>query len=190
MHHKCWLGHRAERAVGAGAAKMVRVPLALPFSFLYLEIKWKSPRKVKTSLWSSDRDATGRRKLPAGESRRQVTWPRSEPCIDLGRVYWHECLASQDWVFFFPVSKCPDGLHSDPWGGPCTLLGWEEIQGDRSLASRRRSFSAARVGGTGISLMLLGASFEEGHIQAKNRHTGKPELRASWCPFWCGFFFF
>lgn len=142
MHHKRWLGHRAERVVGASAAKMVQVPLALPFSFLYLEIKWKSPRKVKTSLWSSDRDATGRRKLPAGESRRQVTWPCSGPCIDLGRVYWHECLASQGWVFF-PVSKCPDGLHSDPWGDHVLCLDEKKYkvtglwhQGDGALVSQ------------------------------------------------------
>lgn len=57
------------------AAQVVQVPLVLPLSCLYLEAKQKYPRKVKTSLWSLDRDTIGRGKLTASESGRQVAPP-------------------------------------------------------------------------------------------------------------------
>lgn len=82
------------------AAQMVQVPLFLPLSCLYLEAKQKYPRKVKISLWSSDRDTVGRGRLTAGESGRQVAppghfcKPRSEPCTDLARTCWPACPAS------------------------------------------------------------------------------------------------
>lgn len=49
------------------AAQVVQVPLVLPLSCLSLEAKKKYPRKVKTSLWSSDRGTIGRGRLTASE---------------------------------------------------------------------------------------------------------------------------
>lgn len=88
---------------------------------------------------------------------------------------------------FFLVSRCLDGcrLHSDPWGDPIFCLNGSQEDRLRGLYHQQ-----------GILVQpkwevqhfpdATGASFEEGHSQAKARHTKKPDSRAPWCLFQCG----